>query len=76
MANGTITGAVQRPGFVELTISGGEWGDEVPYMLFENDPYGDAPYWRAELARMVDAGELSIEPMTEEPEPLPKEPMP
>lgn len=57
----TIVKAVQRNGYIDLMIKPQD-GAEYPYALYENDPYGDAPALREELARMVEAGEIVIEP--------------
>lgn len=45
---------------------------EIPFALSPTDPYGLAPWLRVELARMVEAGEITIEPAP--PVPLEDEP--
>jgi hypothetical protein len=57
----TIIKAVQMDGFIILTLQTGE-AAPFTYTLYDDDPYGNAPAYRAELQRMVDAGEIVIEP--------------
>jgi len=47
-------------GYIMLTVQP-ETGDAYEYALYPDDPYGDAPALRAELQRMVDAGEIVVE---------------
>ena len=62
MALPTITRAWQDTGCVMLILVDEGGTEPYPYALVADDPYGDAPALREELARMVDAGELVVEP--------------
>ena len=54
-----ITAAVQYQDHVLLTLQPEE-GDPYEYVLRADDPYGDAPELKLELARMVEAGEIVV----------------
>ena len=61
-----ITKAVDYGDYYELTVvdlteAGQETGEPYSYVLYEADPYGDAPALRAELHLMVDKGEIVVE---------------
>ena len=60
----TIVAAAQYPDWIALALHP-ETGDDYQYTLREDDPYGWAPALRTELQRMVDAGEIVIEPGTQ-----------
>jgi hypothetical protein len=55
----TIINAVQYQDHVLLTLQPEE-GEPYEYVLRADDPHGDAPELRAELARMVEAGEIVV----------------
>ena len=55
----TITEAVQYQDHVLLVLQP-EKGDPYDYVLRADDPYGDAPALKLELARMIEAGEIVV----------------
>jgi hypothetical protein len=57
--------------FVGLVIVQPGTMEEAPYVLYPDDPYGLAPGLRAQLERMVAAGEITIEPAPPPPAPEP-----
>ena len=66
--------AAQRDqfGLIWLTLA-----DGPQYVLSPTDPYGNAPYYRDELARMEQAGEITVTNFVQpEPEPVSPQPAP
>jgi hypothetical protein len=58
--------------FVGLVIVQPGTTEEVPYVLYPDDPYGLAPGLRAQLERMLAAGEITVEQPPPPPEPAPE----
>lgn len=45
---------------IRLDEEGTEVDEPYIYVLYQDDPYGDAPALREQLQKMVDAGEIEI----------------